>query len=107
MKKKIVTITISIAVIIILAIIGGSLFYYSQTISYDTSFSAAVKSNTVIERGESGTPLIKAETPEDIYFALGYVHAQDRPAIIEYYRGIARGCVTVLIGEEGKILDFV
>lgn len=52
-----------------------------------------------IVRDDAGVPHIEAESQEDVYFALGFVHAQDRLWQMEYRRLQAAGRLAELLGE--------
>ncbi len=73
--------------------------------SYSGSFAADVSSKVVLERGDSGVPLIQAKTIDDAYFGLGYLHCQDRYCIMEYFRAVAAGDSAAVIGKDGVVID--
>ncbi|MCR2813066.1 MULTISPECIES: penicillin acylase family protein [Microbacterium] len=50
-------------------------------------------------RDELGIPTIVAETPEDLFFAQGYVHAQDRFWEMDFRRHLTAGRLAELFGE--------
>ena len=52
-----------------------------------------------VERDPHGIPTIKAQTPHDLYFALGFVHAQDRLWQLETHRRIGSGRLAEAFGE--------
>lgn len=52
-----------------------------------------------IERDQFGIPHITAESDEDGFFALGYVHAQDRMWQMEMQRHIAQGTLSEMLGD--------
>jgi penicillin amidase len=51
-----------------------------------------------ITRDAHGVPAIRAETPADAYFALGFVHAQDRLWQMEMMRRAGAGRLSEVIG---------
>ncbi len=105
MKKRVIIIT-GIMLVVAVVISGASLYYFfTRGLSYEGDLAAAVSSPVEIIRDEQGVPLIKAKTIEDAYFALGYVHTQDRYSIMKYYRAIAYGRISLLVGERGQVLD--
>lgn len=59
----------------------------------------------LIERDEAGTVTIRAATPEDASFALGYAHAQDRLWQMELMRRVGAGRLSELIGDGGLSYD--
>lgn len=58
-----------------------------------------------ITRDPHGVPYIDAASEADGYFALGWVHATDRPWQLERRRRIGQGRVAELIGPEGLAVD--
>ncbi len=94
---------ITAAAIAIVAL-GIRLLLHS-TGSLDGSFAGAVNDRVEILRDGRGTPLIKAANWSDACFALGYIHAQDRLVMIEYYRAMARGRIRELSGDDARLMD--
>jgi penicillin amidase len=78
---------------------------HKKSTSYEGRIYTAVGSEIIIERGESGIPVVKADTLNDAYFSIGFLHGQDRLALVEYFRAIARGRLSELIGKDGIFLD--
>jgi len=58
-----------------------------------------IQSSVVIARDRDGVPHIRAETDADAYFALGYVHAQDRFWQMETMRRFGAGRLSEVMGE--------
>jgi penicillin amidase len=56
-------------------------------------------------RDDHGVPHIYARSDHDAYFALGYVHAQDRVFQVELQQRMASGTLSELIGEEALVSD--
>jgi penicillin amidase len=54
-----------------------------------------------VYRDANGIPHIYAESPEDLFFAQGYIHAQDRMWQMEFWRHISQGRVSEIVGEPG------
>ncbi|MCP4133971.1 MAG: penicillin acylase family protein [bacterium] len=104
MKKKIFFTSLAIVLLLILLLGGGGIFFYSRNISYNHEFVSSVQSGVVIQRDSRGIPQIEVDSENDIYFALGYLHAQDRLILMDYYRAIANGNISHLIGEQGAPL---
>ncbi|WDE02116.1 penicillin acylase family protein [Thalassomonas actiniarum] len=52
-----------------------------------------------IERDNHGLVKIKTETDKDVYFAMGYVHAQDRLWQLELQRRISQGRLSEIFGK--------
>lgn len=55
----------------------------------------------VIRRDAQGVPHITADTPEDLFFAQGYVNAQDRFHEMDVRRHVAAGRLRELVDEHG------
>ncbi|WP_199609988.1 penicillin acylase family protein [Flocculibacter collagenilyticus] len=62
-----------------------------------------INANVKIQRDEYGVPSIQAKTDNDAFFAMGYVHAQDRLWQLEFQRRLAYGELSELFGY--KMLD--
>lgn len=58
-----------------------------------------------IVRDEHGIPTIRAQNLEDLMFALGFVHAQDRLWQLEMHRRIGRGQLAEVFGESALDTD--
>jgi penicillin amidase len=58
-----------------------------------------------IRRDRWGVPHIEAEMREDLHFAEGYCHAQDRLWQMDFYRRVVEGRVAEMAGEEGIAVD--
>ena len=58
-----------------------------------------------IVRDAAGVPAITAQSESDAFFALGYVHAQDRLWQMEFDRRISQGRVAELVGAGGLSVD--
>jgi len=60
-----------------------------------------------IYRTEQGVPLIFAENENDLYFSLGYMHAQDRLWQMDLMRRVAEGRLAEIFGAEVKDYDIL
>jgi acyl-homoserine lactone acylase PvdQ len=58
-----------------------------------------------VSRDRHGIPSIVAGTAEDLFFAQGYVHAQDRFHEMDVRRRVAGGTFSALVGHEGHDVD--
>jgi penicillin G amidase len=105
MKKKLIIAGIIAAVTAVCVVAGLALYRYADRISYSGSITADVRSRTLVERDQAGVPVITASNMEDMYFGLGYLHAQDRYAMIEYYRAVALGFSGGIPGNDGAALS--
>lgn len=71
----------------------------------DTRLSAAGRQPVRIVRDEHGVPHVSASRDEDVYFAMGYVHAQDRMWQMEFQRRVARGRLSEVLGKKALYQD--
>src|SRR3954454_14680329 len=58
-----------------------------------------------IRRDRWGVPHIEADMREDLFFAQGYCHAQERLWQMDFYRRVVEGRVAEMAGEEGLAVD--
>ena len=58
-----------------------------------------------IERDTHGIPHIYAQYDLDLFFALGYVHAQDRLFQMDLQRRLPSGCLSEIVGEDAYESD--
>jgi len=66
---------------------------------------AGIEQAVTIMRDERGIPHIYAKSQQDAFFALGYVHAQDRLFQMEMQRRIGQGRVAEILGSPGLRFD--
>ena len=92
-----------ISVIIVLAIVLGAAGVYLTRSSFPQT-SGEVKLSDLdfpvdIYRDSFGIPQIYAQTSHDLFFAQGYVHAQDRFWQMDFWRHIGSGRLSEMFGE--------
>src|SRR3954469_15345948 len=58
-----------------------------------------------VRRDRWGVPHIEADVKEDLYFAQGYCHGQERLWQMDFYRRVVEGRVAEMAGEEGLAVD--
>src|SRR5690242_7299170 len=58
-----------------------------------------------VRRGRWGVPHVEAEEREDLFFAQGYCHGQDRLWQMDFYRRVVSGRLSEMAGEEGLAVD--
>ncbi len=58
-----------------------------------------------VYRDAEGIPHIYAENERDLFFAQGYIHAQDRFWQMEFWRHVGQGRVSEIVGEAGLDSD--
>ncbi len=64
-----------------------------------------IGSQTRVLRDSLGVPYIEANSDSDAYFALGFVHAQDRLFQMEMYRRLGEGKLSEIFGEKTLPID--
>lgn len=70
-----------------------------------TEESAPVTDTTRIFRNSFGVPHVVAPTEADMFFAQGYVHAQDRLWQMDVARRVGRGRLAEVVGQEAIDID--
>ncbi|HET9184526.1 MAG TPA: penicillin acylase family protein, partial [Solirubrobacterales bacterium] len=58
-----------------------------------------------VRRDRWGVPHVEADEAEDLYFAQGFCHGQDRLFQMDFYRRVVRGRLAEVAGEEGLPVD--
>lgn len=103
MIRKIILLTL-LAVLVI----GGGGYAFLRGSLPETSAEIRVEglaNNVSILRDANGIPHISASSQEDAFFALGYVHAQDRLWQMEMNRRIGAGRLSEIFGEKTLAKD--
>lgn len=99
-----VTGTVALAVVVL---VGWLWFSAYRALPTHDGFVVAkgVAAPVTIVRDANGIPMITAASESDAYFALGYVHAQDRLFQMELMRRQGQGRLSELIGSAGLAPD--
>lgn len=90
-------------IIVPILIFAGATYNYVQSSKPDINGVLRVDgldAALTIERDTNGAVFIKAESDRDVYFAMGYVHAQDRLWQLEVNRRIASGRLSEVFGRK-------
>ena len=102
----------SIQIISILAPLGNILFpgnglwkVPGEVPEYEVLYIEDLSDEVIVYRDEWGVPHIYADNLEDLSFALGYVHAQDRLFMMDLARRLIRGKLSEVLGELGVESD--
>lgn len=99
--KIFVRVLITLGLLLLMAAIFG--IYYVQRSAPQTDGSVelpAMASGSEVYFDNFGIPHIYAETAEDAYRSLGYVHAQDRLFQMELVRRVGRGTLSEVLGPD-------
>ncbi len=92
----------------LVAIAVGALYLYVRQAlpTVNGTLSAAGLSAPVdIVRDRAGVPHITAQTPDDAFYALGFVHAQDRLWQMEMNRRIGSGRLSEVVGNNPRTIE--
>src|SRR6195952_2758807 len=60
-----------------------------------------------VRRDRWGVPHVEADAARDLYFAQGFVHAQDRLWQMDFYRRAVEGRISEMAGAEGLPIDLL
>ena len=100
---------IFIAILLALVIIIPSVFYVIVQRSYSAVDGAVhlkgLKAEVEIYRDSWGVPHIYAQNEDDLFFAQGYVQAQDRLWQMELHRRMGSGTLSEIFGESTLDMD--
>ena len=102
------TLRIAVTLVLMLAIAGVVMFFWFRTslpMLDGSVVVAGLEKPVSIVRDVRGIPHIYAETENDAWFALGYVHAQDRLFQMEMQRRAGQGRLAEIIGPPGLRAD--
>ncbi|HEC22225.1 MAG TPA: penicillin acylase family protein [Chloroflexi bacterium] len=103
MQKALRVTGIIVGVILVIALILGGVWLGISRRAYPrTRGTVELQGLTApveIYRDRYGVPHIYAQTAEDLFFAQGYVHAQDRYWQMEFWRRIGAGRLSEFFGE--------
>ena len=88
------------ALILIVALAAGLAWLAASTFSHEKGERrvAGLSAPVSIERDSHGVPTIRAASPEDALFGLGYAHAQDRLWQLEFQRRVGGGRLSEILG---------
>ncbi|MCI0752019.1 MAG: penicillin acylase family protein, partial [Flammeovirgaceae bacterium] len=94
-------ILIAIGILILILLVGGYGYLWTTVPDYAGEFKLeGLKSEVEVLYDDYGIPHIYAQNEEDAYYALGYVHAQDRLFQMEMLRRAAGGRLSEILGED-------
>ena len=99
----------SFLIVALVAVIGVSYYFAIRSLpEYDAQAAAlGLKAPVEIVRDNANLPHIFGANDEDVYFALGYAHAQDRLWQMTMLRRTAQGRLSELFGERTLGVDKV
>lgn len=98
----------SLAVVLVLTVLGGVWFVRRSFPQTEGTVAVAGISATVdVRRDAAGIPHLYADTADDLMFAQGYVHAQDRFWEMDFRRHVTAGRLAEMFGESQVETDAV
>ncbi|HWA46182.1 MAG TPA: penicillin acylase family protein [Hypericibacter adhaerens] len=96
------------ALLLLLLLAGAGGFLWLRTSLPQTAGEVSLpglQASVEIRRDRYGVPTIRAESEHDAYFALGFVHAQDRLFQMDFTRRLAAGRLSEVLGERALDTD--
>ena len=107
MKNKLIRVLIGTTACLILAGLatGAALWTLRAQVSGTVVVERGLKEPVEILRDSAGVPTLFAGSAEDAYFALGYVHAQDRFWQMEMMRRFGAGRLAEVLGADAVRTD--
>jgi penicillin amidase len=92
--------------LIAIAILASFLWLRTSLPKYSGNMNiGGIKSNVQIIRDKNAIPHVFAKNREDAYFAMGFVHAQDRLWALEMTRRAGLGRISEAVGDTGLPTD--
>lgn len=101
MARKILLIVLAVAGVLALVLAGAFLYVRSsaKTATAGALQLAGLRAPVTVQRDENGVPHIYADSAHDLFFAQGYVHAQDRLFQMDFQRRVGTGTLSEVLGE--------
>jgi penicillin G amidase len=105
-RTVLVTVAVLLVLCLLLVSISGFVLIRSPFPRTDGRLELEGLNDIVhVYRDEFGVPHIYAMNEHDLYFAQGFVHAQDRFWQMEFWRHIGQGRISEIVGENGLEQD--
>lgn len=93
----------ALAAVVVLVLVGAGLLTWSVVRAFPqtdgTIEAAGLSSEVTVQRDEHGIPTITADSTDDLFFAQGFVHAQDRFWEMDFRRHLTSARLSELFGE--------
>lgn len=101
MARKILLILLAIVGVLALVAAGAWLYVRSsaKTQTDGALQLSGLQAPVTVQRDENGVPHIYADNTHDLFFAQGYVHAQDRLFQMDFQRRVGMGTLSEVLGE--------
>ncbi|WP_343075850.1 penicillin acylase family protein [Microbacterium horticulturae] len=108
-RKIGVTLFSVLAGIVVIAVVAAGFVVFTIQRSFPTVdgqiTAAGLNDQVTVLRDDRGIPTIEADTTHDLFFAQGYVHAQDRFWEMDFRRHVTSGRLSELFGESQLATD--
>jgi penicillin amidase len=92
-------ISAALAVLLLLAAAAAGIYIYRASPALDGELQAAgLQARVTVARDPADITHIQAQSPRDAWFALGYVHAQERGWQLEFNRRVMHGELSEVFG---------
>jgi penicillin G amidase len=95
----------ALVLLLLLMVVAGWFWLRGSLPVLDGERKAAVQAPVEIVRDAEGVPHIYAASERDGWFAMGYVHAQDRLWQMEFQRRVGQGRIAEVLGERAFETD--
>ncbi|UCC61926.1 MAG: penicillin acylase family protein [Anaerolineae bacterium] len=98
---------IAIIALVLIVLVGSLVFFLRRPLpqTRGTILVSGLKGPVEVIRDRWGVPHIYADSEEDLFFAQGYVHAQDRMWQMEFQRRVGSGRLSEVLGEATLEID--
>ncbi|HET6673015.1 MAG TPA: penicillin acylase family protein [Agromyces sp.] len=101
--------TVLLVTVLVLGLAGAGFGWWTVQRSFPTTAGRidvpGITAAVTVYRDDAGIPQLIAETDHDLFFAQGYVHAQDRFWEMDFRRHVTAGRVAELFGESQVATD--
>jgi penicillin amidase len=102
LKKFFIVIGLPVA----LVLVGAYSYFKAGLPEKDVSISLpGMKMSARIHRNDMGVPTVDAKTDNDVFFSMGYLHAEDRMWQLEIQRRMGQGRLSEILGSESLRRD--
>ena len=86
--------------LLLVVLLGIGIYAWRSFPALDGELRATgLRAGVTLQRDSADVTHIKAQSPHDAWFALGFVHAQERGWQMEFNRRVLRGTLSELLGE--------
>lgn len=110
--SKIIKVSLGLSLTLLVSFVAIFFFLRHQVIKSFPEYNGSIKISSIkevveISRDSYGVPSIYAKNEADLWFAVGYVHAQDRLWQMDIYRRTVQGRLSEVFGEDALGYDYL